>query len=163
MRHKIFFIISINFILMSCNEYKKVIKDFGLHSYYIAINVAYDNRIAPIVLENSDFYTLIKGDSLSEKEYVLMLEYLVDKMNPYEIINVELANKLEEYKVDIHGNLFKEYANIKERNLIKIFFDANGVQQKSLNIEQKKIVIYLLFKNKIFVKVDDETGLLYIP
>ena len=71
MRYKIFFIITINFVLMSCNEYQKVIKDFGLHSYYLAINVVYDNRIIPIVLENSDFYTLIKGDSLSEKEYVL--------------------------------------------------------------------------------------------
>lgn len=163
MRYKIFFIIIINFALMSCNEYQKVIKDFGLHSYYIAINVVYDNRIIPIVLENSDFYTLIKGDSLSEKEYIHMLEHIADKMEPYEINNVVLANKLEEYKVDIHGNLFKEYANINERNLIELFFNENGVQRKNINIEQKKILIHLLFKKNIFVKVDDETGLLYIP
>lgn len=163
MRYKLFFIVIINFVLMSCNDYKKVIKDFGLHSYYLAINVKFENRIVPIVLENSDFYTLINGDTLSEKDYVTMLENLFDKMNPYEIENVELANKLKEYKVDICGDLFEQYVDIKGSDLVKTFFDENQVQQKKLNIEQKKTVIYLLFRNNIFVKVDDETGLLYIP
>jgi len=161
MRHILFYIIFINFVLMSCNEYKKVIKDFGLHSYYLAINVEYDNRVVPIVLENADFYSIIKDDSLTVKEYNIILENLLNKKKPYKINSKVLVNKFEEFKVN--ENLLRGYTEKSRKSLVTKFFNKEGVQQKRINSEEKKAVIYLLFKYNVFVKTDDETGLLYIP
>jgi len=150
-------------LFLSCNNYKKVFKDFGLHSYYLAINVEYNKQVMPIVIENAEFYSLIKDDSLSEKEYVDMLGNLLSQMNSFEINRKMLYDKLEAYRVDIHGSLIKEYADKKGDDLITIFFNEDGVQSEKLSNEEKKVIIHLLFKKNIFVKIDDETGFIYIP
>jgi cellulose synthase/poly-beta-1,6-N-acetylglucosamine synthase-like glycosyltransferase len=163
MKLRIILIILINISFMSCNNYQKVLSDFNLHSYYLALDVKYNNHIMPIVMENAEFYTLIDNDTLSEKDYINMMQRILKRNNPFNLKDKMLYNKLKEYQVDTNQANLEKFKNVKDKNMINSFFNKDGVLELEMNEKEKRYLIYILFKSDVFVKIDDETGFLYIP
>ena len=156
-------IILINISFMSCNNYKRVLSDFNLHSYYLALDIKYNNHIMPIVIENAEFYTIIDNDTLSKKDYINMMQRILKENNPFNIKDKMLYNKLKDYHVDTNQANLEKFKKIKYKNMINSFFNKDGVLQQELNEKEKRYLIYILFRRDVFVKNDDETGFLYIP
>ena len=164
MKHRIILLILIPFSLMSCNnDYKNILNDFGLHSYYLMINIEFDKQVIPIFIENSELYSLINGDSLNKKSYVKFFNNLLNNGESFIITSEVLFNKLRKYEVNTKGYLIQQHVNKDGKTLIKTFLNENRVMQEKASNEEKKTIIYMLFENEIFVKVDDESGYLYIP
>lgn len=148
---------------MSCNNNRRIFSDFDLHSYYIAIDIIYDDQIMPIVINNAYFFHLLMNDNFSEKKYIKLMRRTLDKGGAFHVEDYLLFRELEKHKVDLTLKSSAIFFNKKGKSYVSNFFDENKVLEAELSEEEKKYLIYVLFRQNIFLKVDDETGYLYIP
>ncbi len=145
----------------SCkNFFKTALNDFDPQSFYIVINVTDTDESFSAVLENSTLYSLLnKGVNLSQDEYISLV-YPVIKSHMSLEVTSEILDTLKPYQLVSNpaiDSLFKGDV----QNILNEYFDS-GIQSKELSNEDLKSVVYYLFREKILVKTDDESGLLYI-
>jgi hypothetical protein len=92
-----------------------------------------------------------------------MMQRILKRNNPFNLKDKMLYNKLKEYQVDTNQANLEKFKNVKDKNMINSFFNKDGVLELEMNEKEKRYLIYILFKSDVFVKIDDETGFLYIP
>jgi hypothetical protein len=157
-------IIALLLLTTGCkNNYIEIVKDFGLHSYYIALEIKWQNQKMIIALENAMLYSFLNNDTFKEKEYINLMHKLLDKKDYLKLNEQSIYNKLIPFQVDTTLVRIKKLTHLSSEVLINNFFDKNEVLKVDLSSEEKRFLIYILFQRNIFVKDDDETGYLYIP
>jgi hypothetical protein len=152
-----------NLLIMSCNNSKNILNDFNLHSYYIAIDIVYTGESIPIVINNAYLYYLLMNDALSKKEYIELMKRTLDSGGIFHVRSGDLYIELLKHRVELNYENSEKFVNKYIDKYINDFFDENKVLKVQLSEEERKYLIYLLFKNNIYLKDDDETGYLYIP
>lgn len=161
-RMKKIFILLFIFLLITCkkNKYEKVINDFSIHSFFICLKVEYNKSTVPIVLENSKLYSVLSYfEKIDRKKYITEINRVLKTNTNYNLQNYDAFSYLRKYEVSFK----KEWISFFDsREKLICFFNRDGVLMKKKNYEEKKMIIYMLFKYDIFVKIDDETGYLYI-
>lgn len=161
------FILSCGLILFlfSCNGNKKgkmyseIIADLTNQSAFIAINVKNQDSIYHIVIKNADFYSILINYLSLEKYKKVVLSSL--KSNKPLEVDAAVFFKLNEYRFD-NNNKIDSLSAVGVKKILKNDFNKNGVCVAEISDIDERAMIDFLFFNNIYVKVDCETGLLYI-
>ncbi|MCT4640028.1 MAG: hypothetical protein N4A72_20195 [Bacteroidales bacterium] len=158
---KFILFISVVILMIGCkSDYEKVINDFSLHSYYLVVKVSTDNNIMEIAIENEVLYSLFnKNISMSKTNYKKMISNALKKNTPIKV-DKDFFRDLEYYVVAEDKAIKKINQNGIE--ILKETFFTDGVLYKRLTYSETKFLIYCLFKNNLYVKVDDESGFLIL-
>jgi hypothetical protein len=138
------------------------LNDFNVNSYYLSLNVEFEKKTTPIVIENASLFNIIKNDTLTRKKYSGFIKNILEKNVSLNINSVTTFNNLKKYEVDSCQKKLEIIGKDKSE-LVNTFFTEAGVQRNDLSDLEKRCLIYNLFKWGIYVKNDDETGYLYIP
>lgn len=161
----IFIIIVLSFTMCvnrkQSNQYEnKMIDSSFLHTPFVAINVLYNHDVYRILIEESSINILPESILLGKKSRNEL--YPMFRNDTLDIDSI-IFDKLKK-----SGNLVMAQTSIdsvysgKVKNILSTFFNKNGVLTDSLSDKEQVYIVYLLFKHKIYVKTDCETGLLYI-
>ena len=139
-----------------------VTNDFHDHSYFVAVNIISNNKQRKAVVENLKLMLSLESNGYikREEDYRKMI---INFLKYNKAIKISSAlNDLRRYKF-VRGN--KKIEEVSKKGLdkfIKTYF-KNGVLKSNVSDEDKPLIISKLFEWRVFVKTEDESGLLYLP
>ena len=153
------------FSLFSCNGdkngkmYGEIIADLTTQSAFIAINVKNQDSIYHVVIKNADLYSILMNSSSLEK-YKKVVLFSLEINKPLEVDSANFV-KLNEFRFD-NNDKIDSLSTIGVKSVIENNFNKNGVCVVETSDINERAIIDFLFLNDIYVKVDCESGLLYI-
>lgn len=153
------------FSLFSCNGnknskmYGKIIADLTTQSPFIAINVKNQDSIYHIVIKNADLYSILIN-SLSLEKYKKVVLFSLESNKPLEVDSAIFV-KLDEFRFE-NNDKIDSLSTIGVKSILENNFNKNNVCVVETSDINERAMIDFLFLNDIYVKVDCETGLLYI-
>jgi hypothetical protein len=147
----------------SCSQKKdnpfveKIIGDYSRNSYFVLIGIKSSTATSMYLIENDDlFYYYHQQKGYNEKQYQEFIKPLLseeksimvssDDIKKYGFTAITSAKLEEEMKKD------KSY-------LLQKYF-ANHVLKDGISIEERNVIIAVLFNWKIASRIDDESGYL---
>lgn len=141
--------------LIQNNFISGIVKDFSRNSQFLVVNVNYKNKPEYAVIENDNLFLFFAiKNSVTQKEYP---KYMADFL--YKNQSIKVSEK-EIKRYDFHIVASNPVYNKNE--ILKIFFNSNGVIKKEVSERKMFDIIFNLFRFNISCHIDDETGLLVI-
>ncbi len=117
------------FFVFSCkyDKYEEILNDFSINSFYVCLNIQYDTLIIPIVIQNSELYSILCDfENITENDYINKIDKVLSKKINYKIDNYKEFLVLNKYEVFLTKKL------ISKNKLIETFFNENGVLKTTL-------------------------------
>lgn len=151
---------------MSCHSqdndfYKIVLNDFSRQSYYIFLKISNDSEEHYAIIENSNlFLYLTEKKALKKDSYY---SYMKDILENDKLLKIDAVDKINDIGFILVQKCSDVDSTIKmgRKKFLETYFKDDIIND---NIIKDKIpcIIKELFKWKIPIKVDDESGYLMI-
>jgi hypothetical protein len=145
------------------NPYKAIIDDNSLSSVYLSLNIKYGNEQSRIAITSFGLF-LADGDTCSWKEHKKKWYQALKNGKALEVDSITFV-ALKQYVVTPQKKIDSLYKGDVNKLLSSSIFNERRAllsSENSLTDEEQRYVIDILFRNNIFIRVDDETGYLFI-
>jgi hypothetical protein len=136
---------------------EKIVNDYSRNSYFILIKVKSIDKFSYYLIENDDllyYYHQLKG--FNEKQYQDFIKPLIGKNKSIIVSNDDIGKY--GFSAISSAELEEKGKNGKDYILQKYF--RNHVLKDGISIEERNVIVGVLFNFQVASRIDDESGYL---
>ncbi len=167
---KHFVVFSFILLSISCNrnngditkELKSVLSNLSTSSFFIAVDITCGSETYPVVVPNHSFYNMLlqRGIVKSQEGYIDKMINNIVKKEPV-MFDTKDSEMIKGYSV-IKDDTLNISLKKDKTGLIRKYFVDNKLKTSEVSYMQRKAIIYYLFNNRTYCRMDCVSGTIFI-
>lgn len=162
-------ILIISILTISCNtketvpvELKSAIRSISTSSYEIVVDIKCGSESFPIVISNNSLFNILLQSRIvhNQEDYSNKIIKSIERNKSIEL-DVKDKEMIKSYAVTKNDTI-ESFLKNNHKAFINKYFENNWFKSENFSFQEEKAVIYYLFINKIYCRMDCVSGYILI-